>query len=214
MRYKNLIYAAIFCTIAVLPALSFGTSYKIEGPERCGIAQFSGEGEDFSLDCAIHLCPFDAASAGTKLYEKLTILRQVREKILKPSKRGRRYVALMGQHGAELAKIVLEDPNLAEEVRNITKILIPIGKDLLAGDMENDSSLLDEEDAVKLKILSIKFEEKASADLKKEIIKLRFELDEYVDKSAKEILALIHGFSPQREARKIKESIPKLLPIN
>jgi len=214
LRYKILFYIFAFCAVGILPAVSLGTGYNIEKSDPCGVAKFSGEGADFSLECAIHLCPFDAACGGTKLYEKLTILRQVREKVLKTSKRGKVYAALLGRHGAELARLVLEDPELAEGVRNIAKILIPIGKDILAADLDSENFLLDSQDAVKIKIVSLKFEEKASPALRQEIIELRFELDEYVNKTVREILAMLHGFNPQDEVRKLKEAVPKLLPIN
>jgi hypothetical protein len=215
MRRKSpYIYFICFLFIFALPAISFGTHYRVDSGKPGEIAEFSGEGEDFNQNQAIHLCPFDAASAQTKLYEKLSTLRQVREKRLKQTKRGEKYVQIFGLHAAELAQIVLTNPSLASDVRDLTRLLIPIAEELLQADITRQEVLIDDQTLARIKIISFLFEEKASPKLKKQIIKSRFELDEYANKTVAQTIAYLHGFNPVREAKKLKQLIPKLQPVH
>lgn len=206
-RNIALLLISILC-LGLYPVTVNGKVGDIEPKKPCTVAQFSGEGEDFEVGNAIHFCPFDAACAGTGLYDQLSKLRQVREQVLNQTKVGRKYVLLLGEFGAELAQLVLENPDLAEGVRDITRILLPKAKDLLSMELDNPNILLDQDDAVKIKILAMKFEEKASPELQKEIKKGQFELDQYVDKTVMEIMELLKGDSLVRNGKKLRALLP------
>lgn len=216
MRLSVVIYiVGVFLIAAFSPGISAGKNYYLtnQDDKNCGVAKFTGKGEDFSLSCAIYLCPFDAACGGTKLYEHLSILRQAREQVLKTSHNGRRYVSLLGEHSVELARLVLENPNLAEDMREIVRILIPIARELLNPDIENESYLLDQDDALRIKIIALKFEEKASPELRKVIVKTRYEMENFINKPVAVVLELLKWDGEiKQQIRKIEETIPEFIP--
>ena len=216
MKVSVAIYLIAFLIVAIIsPEISSGKYFTVaaDGEKNCNVAKFSGVGEDFSLACAIYLCPFDAACGGTKLYKQLSILRQVREQVLKPSRHGNRYVSMLGEHSVELARLVLENPDLAEDVREIVRILIPIARELLSPDKDNESYLLDQDDALRIKIVSLKFEEKASPELRKIIIKTRNDMESFVNKPVVVVLEQLQWDGEIKEQiRKIGETIPDFIP--
>lgn len=214
MRFRAIAtYIFVITLVLVLPSISPGKLLKTNKSNPCETIKFSGEGEDFPIACAMYLCPFDAACAGSGIYEKLTVLRQVREKILKNTKKGRKYVSYLGQYGAELARITLQNPDIAEDMRTLSKILIPIAKDMLDPENSADSILMDGDQAVKIKIISMKFEEKTeSEELRRLIIRLRFDLDEYTDKTAAEVFNILDADIQETLIDKTKQIIPKLTP--
>ena len=207
MRYKSVfIVISLICTLA-LPVFSLGRL----NDAPCPVAKFTGEGEDFSVSNAIHLCPFDAACAGTSLYEKLSVLRQVREKVLKPTKLGNQYVLIFGQHAVELAQLVLENPELAKGVRDLSLLLLPIAQDLLHPEGNGKHALLDSDDAVRIRIMAVLFEEKASPELRKQIKKFNWELDQFVGKTTPQIMEILKDGDLLNNGMKLMKMFPVIV---
>ena len=200
--YKTILGA--LALICLLPALAMASIFILEND----VAYFTGEGEDFSVEQSVYLCPFDAAAAGTSLYKSLSTLRQVRETVLKQTKVGRKYVELFSLHSRELAQLVLHNPELADGMLDLTKTLLPIADDLLNPNANPDSILLDGSDAVRIKILATKFESKASPALALEIAKGKDSIDGFENKTIAEVHDLLGKKYTARAVGAVKEMIP------
>jgi len=115
------------------------------------------------------ICPLFAASDGDM--NKVTVLRQFRDKVLGNTKAGRQFTRLYYKHALEMTEILLRNPELAAQSKELLIEVLPQVQSAVSGKkMMISPSLTKQIDTLLVQISST-----ASPNLQRDITKFRKE---------------------------------------
>ena len=111
---------------------------------------------------------------GAKKGENLSLLRSFRDEVLANSELGRNYTSMLYNNSREILTLLIQNPSLTEETKNITDELLPGIQSLLDG----GEMILYKRQLASIESLFTQFEIMANPELKTAIKKMRGDLSE------------------------------------